>query len=319
MEAKTISTKRAAEDVGQQISKEFADYLVNGFKGKFPEETPSVFISRETIMQAIEGLDNVSGVRFMYGFESVNDAVSRLLLMIPCNNTSTHLAIPNSIILPQGYMAHNGTRVGFEKCWQLLYNHTARFSKYFPELTFNKIMRGTFIGVNSLLSLLETEGCTGIKFNFGYDDTMVEDSAKNRPVFEALNLWGEVLDLPVDFTQPCPSLCGFANIDRMEQFASLNVENHKNDINGLILNRNFRDEYLLKTEGNGPLVEMYYYVNPSINEKIATIEKVGQVFGNSYESQITAFNNLLADGNYENAKEVFENTIYGMMETYLFQ
>jgi len=313
METQAISTKRVAEDVGQQISGDFADYLTNGFKKKFPEETPSVFITRDTIMRAIDGLDNVSGVRFMYGFESADDSRSRIVLMMPCNNTSTHRAIPNSIILPQGYMAHNGTRVSFEKTWQLLYNHTVRFSKYLPELPFNKIMRGTFMGINSLLTILEIEGCAGINFNFGYDDTIVEPSARNKPVFEVANIGGLSFDPPWDFTKPCPDACDFTIVDHIDSIG--HTDRTTGSLMELNLNGHFRDEYLLKADGNGPLVEMYYYVNPSINEKAALIEG----YNNSHQSQIAAFNKHLADGNYYEAKEVFENTINGMMETYLFQ
>jgi len=316
METQTIITKRAVEDVGQQISRELANYLINGFKQKFPEEKPVVFIGRETIMKALENLDNVSGIRFMYGYGSANDAASRVLLLIPCNNTSTHLAIPNSIILPQGYMASTGNRVSFEKIWQLLYNHTARFSKYLPELAYNKIMRGTFMGINSLVTLLESADCAGINFNFGYDQTMTEAGAQNRPVFEAVNIEGFSFDPPWDFTQPCPTMC---NGTIMENIIEADIENHKNNFDVLSLGHNFRDEYLLKEEGNGPLVEMYYYVNPSINEKITAVKNTGQTYENSYEPQIAAFNNLLAGGDFEEAGALFKSTINGMMDTYLFQ
>jgi len=314
METQTISTKRAAQDVGQRISREFADYLTGGFKHKFPAEKPAVFIAKETIMRAFEHLDNVSGIRFMYGYESADDAGSRVLLLIPCNNTSTHLDIPNSIILPQGYMAHNGKRVSFEKTWQLLYNHTSRFSNYFPGLAYNKIMRGSFIGINSLVALLEMEGCIGINFNFGYDDTIAEAPAKNKPVFEAVNHKGDVLDI-LDFTTPCPAYCDIA-VEYNSQVIGINTS----DIGKCLeLNKHFRDEYLLKQESNGAFVEMYYYVKPSILEKIAAVKNAGKIYEDTYQPQIAAFNRLLESGNYEGAKTAFENTIKGMMETYLFQ
>jgi len=181
MEAQTITPVRTAENVGQPISRELASRLMAGFRQKFPAEKPAVFIAKETIEKALEGFDNVSGIRFMYGIESVNNAESRILLLIPCNNTSTHLNIPNAIILPQGYMDSNGMRTSFEKTWQILYNHTLRYQTYFPELTYNQIMRGSFMGINSLLTLLQTKDCAGINFNFGFDDTQAEASAKTNP------------------------------------------------------------------------------------------------------------------------------------------
>jgi len=316
METQTIVQKRAAEDVGQPISTELAAYLTNGFKQKFPDEKPVVFVAKETIMQAIEGLDNVSGIRFMYGYGSVNDAASRVLLLIPCNNTSTHLAIPNSIILPQGYMANTGKRVSFEKTWQLLYNHTARFTQYFPELAYHEIMRGTFMGINSLLTLLENEDCAGINFNFGYDDSLSIASARNRPVFQAVDITGLFLDPPpYDFTTPCPKVCDFTITDNINRVAEINDTN----IQRLEFDIHFRDEYLLKQEGNGALVEMYYYVNPSIQEKVMGDKNAGELYESMHQPQITTFNNLLAEGNYEEAKAVFQNAVYGMIQTYLFQ
>jgi hypothetical protein len=315
METQTIIQKRAAEDVGQPISTELAAYLTNGFKQKFPGEKPVVFIAKETVMKAIEGLDNVSGIRFMYGYESVNDAASRVLLLIPCNNTSTHLAIPNSIILPQGYMANTGKRIGFEKTWQLLYNHTARFTQYFPELAYHEIMRGTFIGINSLLTLLKNEDCAGINFNFGYDESLSMPSARNRPVFEAIDTLGFFDPPGWDFTSPCPAFCDFTMMNNINRVAEIN----NTDIQRLRLDNHFRDEYLLKQDGNGALVEMYYYVNPSIQEKVMGDKNAGELYESIYHPQIIAFNNLLAEGNYDEAKVVFKRTVYGMMETYLFQ
>ncbi|MGZ3752206.1 MAG: hypothetical protein ACXVAU_13075 [Mucilaginibacter sp.] len=208
------SLKRAAEDEGQRITRDVADYLISGFKKKFPNEKPGVFISRETIMKAVAHLDNISGIRFMYGYESVKNSestvLSRVLLLIPCSNSSTD-QIPNSIILPEGYITHTGVTLGFEKSKQVLYNHAVHFSRYFPGLDFNKIMRGTFFGINSLMSMLNIKDCVGVNFYFGYDDEVSDVPRKNKPVFEPINSRGESLDT-FDLLPPCPPWCGFIDI-----------------------------------------------------------------------------------------------------------
>jgi hypothetical protein len=152
METQTIATKRAAQDVGQRISGKLSDYLKNGFKQKFPCEKSVVFVSKETILKSFEHPDQISGIRFMYGFENGGDPESRVLLLMPCNITSTDLSIPNIIVKPHGYLNNKGNRVSLEKSWEILYNHALRFSVYYPGQNFNKIMRGSFIGIRSLIS-----------------------------------------------------------------------------------------------------------------------------------------------------------------------
>ncbi|MGY0037335.1 hypothetical protein [Pedobacter sp. NJ-S-72] len=307
METQTIATKRAAQDVGQRISEELSDYLKNGFKQKFPCEKSVVFVSKDAIMKSFEDPDQISGIRFMYGFENADDPESRVLLLMPCNITSTDLSIPNIIIEPQGYLNDKGNSVSLEKSWEILYNHTSRFSTYYPGQNFNKIMRGSFIGIRSLLALLNTEGCTGINFNFGYDDT----------VFEAVNSWGDGLDI-FDFTMPCPATCPppdpVHNI-----FYNQNTGRKYTSMDSLSLNNHFRDEYLLKYEGNGPLVEMYYSVSPAINEKINTVENSNSIAEHMHRLKIQDFNNLVDAGDYDKAKIMFESIIKNMMNTYLFQ
>ena len=211
METLTINTKRPAENVGRGLDREYADYLINGFKQKFPKEKSVLFIAKETIIKALEHLDDVSGIRFMYGYESVDNngirVLSRVLVLIPCNTTNL---IPNSIILPKGYITHNGTSVSFEKTKQILYNHAVHFARYFPDHDFNKVMRGAFMDINTLLSLLDIEDCTGINFNFGYDDSISDISLRNKPVFEAINFHGDS-NQSFDF-MPCPPWCDSTDI-----------------------------------------------------------------------------------------------------------
>jgi len=317
METQTIVISRTAQDIGQPISREFAGYLTNGFKHNFPGETTSVFISRETILKAIENLDHVSGIRFMYGFEDANNPESRVVLLLPCNDTSVHKAIPNTIILNEGYMAHTGIKVEFKKTWQLLYNHVVRFGSYFPQLPYNRIMRGTFMGINSLLSLLQTDDCAGIQFSFGYDDTVADVSARNKPVFEAVNFSGWLLDSPYDFTTPCPAYCDFTLMENIDQVAYANK--NAGGFTGLTLTNHFRDEYLLKDVVYAPLVELFYYANPTITEKVTGDKKSLELYENTCRSQVAAFNRLLAEGNYHEAKTAFEDTLTTMMKTCLFQ
>ena len=318
MQTLTINTKRTAENVGQRISREYADRLINGFKQKFPNEKQLVFISKKTILNAIKQAENISGLRFMYGFDAMNDVDSRVILMVPCNNTSTQLAIPNSIILPEGYLTNKGTKLNFDKTWQVLYNHTLRFGKYFPEAAYNQIMRGSFIGINSLHTLLESEECIGINFNFGYDETIPDVASRNKPVFAAVNSFGFDIDI-FDFTMPCPSMCDPVPPFNLGKIGAVDTKIQVEANNSLKLTPQFRDEFLLKNVANGGLVEMFYYANPSIYEKVMAGDSSKELYESVQIPQITKFNSLIEKGNFEEAKIVFEKTIKGMIHTYLFQ
>ena len=251
-------------------------------------------------MKSFEDPDQISGIRFMYGFENAGDPESRVLLLMPCNITSTDLSIPNIILGPQGYLNDKGNSVSLEKSWEIFYNHTSHFSTYYPGQNFNKIMRGSFIGIRSLLALLNIEGCTGINFNFGYDDTILDISIKNKPVFEAVNSWGDGLDI-FDFTMPCPPTCPPPDPVH-NAFDNQSLGGKYTNMDSLSLNNHFRDEYLLKYEGNGPLVEMYYSVSPAINEKINTVKNNNSMAEHAHRLKIQDFNNLVNAGNYEEAK-----------------
>jgi hypothetical protein len=214
METLATSKVQGIENAGQIITREYADYLINGFKRRFPSEKSVVFISNETISKAIEGIKDITGIRFMYGFESIDKdgikVLSRTIILVPCagslNNNDA-----DSVVLPQGYITHTGKNVSFEKTKQLMYNHSIKFSKYFPNIEFNSIVRGGFVGINTLLSILETENSVGINFNFGYDDVIQDYQAKNKIVLEAIDasgFWIEVFDqIPI-----CPPVCGMVNI-----------------------------------------------------------------------------------------------------------
>ena len=103
-----LSAKKPAELTGEIIDNAYALQLINGFKEKYPEEVSTILIESSIILNAVKNLSNVSGIRFMYGMESVNDPASKVLLIMPCNATSTHQLIPNVIVQPNGYLNNRG-------------------------------------------------------------------------------------------------------------------------------------------------------------------------------------------------------------------
>lgn len=214
METVTISTQRSIENAGHEISRAHADYLTEGFKLKFPKETQSVFISKETIMQSVSSLDNVVGLHFMYGYKAIDvngvKTLSRILVLIPCKEREDSERI-DLIFLPNGYYTNTGEKLSVEQTKLVLYNHAVHFAKYFSGSDFNKVIKGAFIGINSLIELLGAENCAGINFKFGFDARIDDVTLKNKPTLEAVDNFGNFIstwgDGPI-----CPPICFVTNL-----------------------------------------------------------------------------------------------------------
>jgi hypothetical protein len=96
MPYQNVSATRPAESVGEIIDSRYALQLIRGFKEKFPGEIAEIQIETKFIFESMENLSNISGVRFMYGMETAGDPASKVILLIPCNNTRGEGSIPNS-------------------------------------------------------------------------------------------------------------------------------------------------------------------------------------------------------------------------------
>ena len=293
-----LSVKRPAELAGEIIDNKYALQLIRGFKEKFPGETSVTSIESKTIFDCVKDLSNVSGIRFMYGMESADDPASKVILLIPCNNTSAHRPIPNTIVQPEGYLDNKGERVGLKRTWELLYNHAVHYARLQPEMKFGKIFRGTFFGIDSLTSLLtkHTEAHS-INFHFGWDEDITDPSLQYKAVLNPLHADRTRYDVYFDVGTPCPPECydgGGGGAVIWPGFTSL--------VNG----------------NAGPLVEMYYYISPALTEAIGNTGRAKEIYQDLNHHQVHQCNKLIENGEYEAAKLLFEQTMEYLIKEYLF-
>jgi hypothetical protein len=323
-----IKNKRPAEIVGELISREYARQLIDGFTKEYPNTPNKIFISCDLLNNAVKGLSNVSGIRFMYGMVSPNKPDTKIILLIPCNNTSGFNEIPNTIVQPQGYLNHRGELISLKQTWQFLYNHAVYTAAFQPELKFHKIVRGVFFGKESLGALLTeyTSAAAGIDFYFGYDETIAEVPQRHKPVLNPVHYDGKAYDVFMDVGHLCPPFCdcGWPGQPPCKEVCIVSnsigqhsskkeVQKDKEDIF-----RKFRDEYMLSDIESSPLVEMYYYVSPALVEAIQNTGTAKEIYISLYENEISKCNLLIADKKYNEAKELFEETMDKLMQQYLW-
>src|SRR5450631_1545390 len=183
-----LSARRPAESVGEVIDTDYALQLIRGFAEKFPGEVSWISIDTATIFASVKNLSNVSGIRFMYGMELVGDPASKIILLIPCNDTSGGLGIPNTIVAPEGYLNNKGERVGLKRTWELLYNHAIHYAGLLPEIKFSHIFRGDYFGIASLTGLLkEDRRAHSIQYHFGFDVNITDPALRHKPVLNPVD------------------------------------------------------------------------------------------------------------------------------------
>lgn len=294
----SVSSRKPAELVGEIIDHAYAEELIQSFKETFPSATSTVFMEASTIWEAVSGLVNVSGIRFMYGMESADDPKSTVVLLIPCNATSTHLAIPNVIAQPNGYLNNRGERIGLKRTFELLYNHAVYYSRLLPEVPFKKIVRGAFFGIQTLRSLLqEYTNAPALQYHFGWDNTVAEAGLRHKPVLQPVHANGAGYEIYLDFGMPCPPAC---------------VEPGGDGIIWPITD-------LLKAGASGPLVEMYFYISPALKEAIYDTGNAREIYAALNQNEIRQCNLLIEESRFEAAKSLFEKVMENLMKTYLYK
>jgi hypothetical protein len=320
-----VSAKKPAELTGEIIDNAYALQLINGFNEKYPGEVSTILIESSTIFNAVKDLSNVSGIRFMYGMESANDPASKVLLLMPCNATSTRQLIPNVIVQPHGYLNNRGERVSLKSTWELLYNHAVHYAPLLPEVKFHKIVRGAFFGIDSLKALLqEYTNAPALHFHFGLDKTVADPALQHIPVLEPLHAGGTGYNLFMDRGEICPppANCNDEGTTSTETCTVTEIVNTAHSQKAgtedeLNIYRQYRDNYLLENENNGPLAEMYYYVSPALKEAIKDTGRANEIYTALYNNEVRQCNMLIEEGKYEAAKILFEQTMAQLIKTYL--
>lgn len=280
------------QTIGSYISHEYYRYLVDGYDQKHPTEQKSVFIPKEFILETLEKFPVVTGLRFMYGQKEGADPCSRTIVLMACDDASEDRHVPNLILVPKGYLTDTGERITLDECWDLLTRHVDRMCTLSPEESRKSIPRGCFFGINTLKGLLDTPGCAGIQYHFGYNPNKKNHSERYETVLEAVDADRKSLNMFVEEGQQCPTLC--LNCPGTSEIA---------------VGWPFKSAY----EGQvpeGALFEIFHYVTSPLLEAIGD----RQIYREHFSECLA----LVDAGNYPEARKVLRRQLDNMMEKYLF-
>jgi hypothetical protein len=290
----TTEWYRIPQTVGSIISYDYYQYLIQGYAEQHPTEQKSAFIPKEFILETLEKFPVVTGLRFMYGQKEGADPGSRTIVLMACDNSTVDRHVPNIILRPNGYLTDTGDRVSLDECWDLLTRHVDRMCSLMPEQTRKTVPRGCFFGINTVKQLLDTPGCAGIQYHFGYNSVPKILSDHYETVMEAVDVKRQSLNIFVEDGTRCPTACG-------GELPPIYIP----------VGWPFSASY----EGGeqvseGTLFEMFHYVSPPLFEAVQD----EQIYKDHFSECFT----LVDKGSLPEAKKVLRKQLDNMMEKYLF-
>jgi hypothetical protein len=310
--------------IGAPISAQECQQLKQGFAEKFPDQVPSVFISREIILNSIAGVSNISGILFAFGLDHADVSSSRSIIMVPCRNRANGESGMIPSMDNSGYLSDNGERIDFEKLMMLLGNHVANFSRVRAEIPLSKLPRGYFWGINKIVQLLQVENCAGLIFHFGYNPAMRAACRQFQCVLEVVDANHNSLNMFLEYGQ-CNPPCigepgGDAEISSSDCVASVAAEKFSNDaevkLNSL---RGFRDNWLLQQENGHALYERYYFLSPAIVAEIQDRPNQEAIWQEVYYNGFSKCLELIDQARNEEAKTYYVNLMQNLVQQYLMQ
>lgn len=302
MQTATNTIRKSASFIGEYISRDYYQYLIEGYDRQHPTEQKAVFIAKAIILAALDEFPTASGLRFLYGLRDGDQESSRTIVLMACNGTPADRLLPNLIMAPEGYLTNSGEKVSFSECWEMFSRYVQRMSSLMAELPINEIPRACFYGINSLRALLEEKECAGINYHFGYNRDIPNVTERYQAVLEAVNQRRESLGIFVDNGQLCPPTCipGF-------------------EIPGLPLFKYaFPGIEGALEQLDGPLYELYHNLLPALIEAIQQ-SAVKESYVEVCEQQFAACRSLAGEGKMEEARHSFRSALEQMMRQYLFK
>jgi hypothetical protein len=309
---------KPASLVGAPISAEEYRQITTAFKERYPDQVPSVFLSREIILSSVQGLSNVSGIQFKYGLNDADDPGSRRIVLIPARNKADGGSSAIRIVSHNGYICENGERVNLDQFFTLLGNHVDNFKKIETEIALSRLPKSYFWGIKKIMKLLEVENCAGLVFHFGYNAAMPTTAQKYQNVLEVVDDKYESLNVYMEYGQ-C-ECCTDPDPCKFECIVSIAAEKYLKDAAESKLNvlRAFRDEWLLQQKDGQALYEMYYFLSPGIVAEIQ--DKPDQdVYWAQLYNEFSKCLDLIKQNKYEEVKAYYINLMHNLANRFLLQ
>jgi len=288
---------KPVRSIGSPVSREYYEYLIDGYARMHPAEEKSVYIAREIVTASLSDSPGACGIRFMYGLRSADDPRSRVVLLMACYEKLSDNLVPNLSFPALGYLTHAGERVSTEECFTLFDRHVGRMAGLLPAADRNQLPRGCFYGIETLQALLDHEGCAGIRFHFGYNATRSLLPLRYEVVLEAVNGLGRSLDLFFEEGQHCPYVCppGWPG-------------------SGLQLQTAVNMHLLIGGDNGGALYEMYHNVSPAL---IDAMKQQGLDHESIYAEAFAEGFSLLAEEKRDEARAACKRSLGKLMRQYL--
>jgi hypothetical protein len=304
--------------IGAPISAQECQQLKQGFAEKFPGQVPSVFISREILVNSIAGVSNISGVLFTFGLDNPDAPSSRSIIMVPCRNRANGESGMIPLMDDSGYLSDNGERIDFDKLMMLLGDHVTNFSRVRAEIPLSKLPRGYFWGINKIAQLLQVEHCAGLIFHFGYNPDMRAACRQFQCVLEVVDANHNSLNMFLEYGQcnpPCDEGTGLTGSDCIASAAAEKFSgNAEVKLNSL---RGFRDNWLLQQENGQALYERYYFLSPAIVAEIQDRPNQEAIWQDVYDNGFSKCLELIDQERNEEAKAFYVNLMQNLVQQYL--
>ena len=311
---------KPASQIGAPISAGECQQLKANFEERFPTQVPSVFISREHILNSIEDVSDLSGILFVYGLNDANAASSRRIIMVPARNRSNGESGIIQVVSSRGYICDNGERIPFEKLMQLLGNHVTNFATVKEEIPLSKLPRGYFWGINKINKLLEVDQCAGLNFHFGYNPTLRAACRQFQMVLEVVGAGQKGLNVFMEYGQcdpPCTDGTGTSSNDCV---ATVAAEKFSKDAgNSLDAVRAFRDNWLLQQENGQALYELYYFLSRPLVTEIMDRPDQEAIWADIYHKGFLPCLELIQQHRYEDAKVHYVRLMNNLANQFLVQ
>lgn len=305
--------KKPASLIGAPISAQECQQLKAAYNEKYPDQTPSVFLSKELILNSIQGLSNVSGILFSYGLDDAANAASRRITLVPTRNADTGESAIINIISENGYISNNGERIDLEQLLMLLANHVTNFKSEESEMPLTRLPRDYFWGINKIEQLLEVDNCAGLMFHFGFNTEIPTRCRQFQNVLEVVDANHKSLNVFMEYGQCriCDGDGCFYTI-AAERF----LTNAEAKLNVL---RSFRDNWLLQQQNGQALFERYYFLSPGISAEIKHRADQESIWNEIYTNDFSNLVSLIEQNKFEEAQAFYISSLHNLANRYLVQ
>ena len=296
--------------VGEFISSELNNSLIDSYEKEFPGVVSKFSVDHQLVEKVFSMHDKVTGLQFAMGLTDTLNPNSSRVLLIPCTHAEKGMK-PIPLISYRGYYDLDGGLVPLIEACQIIANQAAYRKTHNQNLTYKDIERFSFVGRNMISNLLSVPNCESFSFQFGFENNRI------ATILSPLDANGEnINDIYADKMGTTPPM---GNCPPGEECGGdcaaelvMSIKSNKEDLDII---RTFRDNYLLNLENGDWLYEMYYFISPLVTYKINNACNKIQLI-DTLHSKIKAMTHLIEAEEYDKTVSVFRNTLEELVDVY---